>query len=252
MLLSITEFAGPIAAVLLAFILGVIFGERWTRRWNIRQLRKERELQSANELYRLYGEWFTLWRMWAQHKAAVDDASSGAEGMPDDAKRRFLIYDRACSAEGAVESLIVSVAAEKTLRAEDLAVLGRFRQAYQVLRGAIRKDQRLAIFTSQDPRYLAFKWLAVRVARILISPVHLWVEPPDVVCGGAALETITSNIWEEGGGGWSKTAQIGRNEDLARKARDEACRAEVRCEPLSQRERRRLAQSPFKCDSSWK
>ncbi len=53
---------GAISVVTL--LLGWLVGVRITAAWTLRQKRRELELSAAHELYRLYGEFFAVWKLW--------------------------------------------------------------------------------------------------------------------------------------------------------------------------------------------
>lgn len=114
--------------------MGWLVGQRLTVQWNLKQKQREQELASGQEFYRLYGEFFAVWKIWNEFK----DNPRGVEGLT-----RKEIFVRACAAEGAMESLLVRLATSQPLTDEKIEVLGKFRQAYQSLRETIRDDKPL-------------------------------------------------------------------------------------------------------------
>jgi len=95
--------------------------------------------------------------------------------------------DRACSAEGKLESVLVRLACERVLERSAIAVLGQFRQLYQQLRQSIRDNRPLAWDHSDHPHYLAFKSSAPKVASLIVKQKILEAK---------SLQSVTSNEWE--------------------------------------------------------
>jgi hypothetical protein len=174
---------GPVLTVGLAWLVGY----RLTTFWNIRQKLAELNLAAATQFYQLYGEFFAVWKLWNYLK--------GQRGMPilvksaDEA--RWDLLQRACSAEAGVEAILVKLAIDPSLTNSDIEDLGRFRQAYQSLRQAIRDDTPISWNSSSAPEYRTFKALACKVACILTSATS-----KDMTTAQQTLDTITSNRWE--------------------------------------------------------
>ena len=128
------------------FLLGLawLVGQRISMRWNMRQKQKENELQAARDFHGLHGEFFAIWKIWNYYVRDV-----GADQLPD--LSRSSLLDRACSAEGKLESLLVRLACDGKLEPAEIAVLGQFRQLYQQLRQAIRDNRALAWDHSDNP-----------------------------------------------------------------------------------------------------
>ena len=175
------EAIGPGVSAILAY--GV--GNRLTAYWSVRQKRRESALVLGTEFSELYGEFFSVWKLW---NAARDDAERGA---PSD--QRWSLLERAAAAEGRMEALVVTLAAEQRLSARDVEVLAKFRQGYQRLRETIRDGQRLPWHSSEHREYVAFKLLAVECAA-LIS--HAGNRRPSATQAQESLRRITSNQWE--------------------------------------------------------
>lgn len=174
--------------------LGWLVGQRLTMRWNVRQKQREFDLATAQEFHRLYGEFFRIWKLWNYSLSP----NRGCAGSRSD------LLERACAAEGAVESLFARLAASRSLRPVDIQAVGRFRQAYQRLRQSIAHGSKLDWAYSDHPEYLAFKQLAMEVAMLIVSE-----SPPsqaEVEEHANALVSITSNRWETDWIGESKNA----------------------------------------------
>lgn len=164
--------------------LSWVVGLRLSAAWNLKQKQREFELASANEFHKLYGEFFAIWKLWDFALLRTSDVSS---------LDRSKIFERACAAEGQVESLFVRLASTRTLTAEQTDVLGRFRQGYQSLREAVRDGRGVGWHSSSHPEYLAFKTLATQVAVLLAGD---GVSDAQRDARAAALLKITSNEWE--------------------------------------------------------
>jgi hypothetical protein len=163
-------------------LLGLVWfvGNRISLKWNLRQKQKENELAAARDFHALYGEFFAIWKIWNYHIRDV-----GAELLP--CVSRCSLLDRACSAEGKLESMLVRLACEGDLDDPKVEVLGQFCQLYQELRESIRDNQPLAWDHSDHPRYLAFKRTAPKVASLIVKRQ---------IVDSTILEDITSDRWE--------------------------------------------------------
>jgi hypothetical protein len=159
-----------------------LVGQWISMSWNLRQKQKENELQTARDFHALYGEFFAIWKLWNYYVRDV-----GADQLPDVSRSSLL--DRACTAEGKLESMLVRLACDGKLQPPQIAVLGQFRQLYQQLRQAIRDNRALAWDHSDHPHYLAFKSNAPKVASLIVK---------QKVVEAKSLQDITSNkreIW---------------------------------------------------------
>ena len=164
--------------------LGWLVGLRLSAYWNLKQKQRELDLASANEFHKLYGEFFAIWKLWNFAIRQAPEVSS---------VDRSKIFERACAAEGQVESLFVRLASTRNLTEEQTAMLGRFRQGYQSLRQAIRDGRLIAWHSSSHPEYVAFKTLATQVA-VFIAGAGVHHLQRDA--RAAALLKVTSNEWE--------------------------------------------------------
>jgi hypothetical protein len=144
-----------LAVTLVGLGVGWLVGQRLTYQWNLRQKRRESELATAQDLQRLYGEFFAVWKVW----------NAAARGQVASAPQDLLW--RAAEAEGLLERVLVKLATERRLTPGDRDTLGKFRQAYQRLRGAINAGEPLGWTSSDHPEYLAFERLAVAVTLIV-------------------------------------------------------------------------------------
>lgn len=173
---------GPLATLALAWIAG----QRISARWGLWQKRRELAHSAANEFYRLYGEFFSIWKLWNYAVGDNGDASSS--------DRRWELLNRAARTEAGFEALLVKMTAERQLSTDDIQVLGSFRQGCQQLRKRMKEGAKLDWRSSQDHQYLAFKRLSARVAAMIATADLSRVPSPGEAA--SALEEITSNGWE--------------------------------------------------------
>lgn len=174
---------GPAVTVLLA----AIAGQRLSAYWAVRQKRRELALSAANEFYRLYGEFFAVWKLWSY---AAKSATRAEELEPT----RWALLQRATTAEAGVEALLVKLAAERPMTRCDLEIAGRFRQAYQMLRQVIKNRQPLDWYAGEHPQYHAYKALACNVAHLIATSDRSKL--PTSSDARSSLLEITSNKWE--------------------------------------------------------
>jgi hypothetical protein len=160
--------------------LGWLIGKRLSVVWSRQQKEREQDLEAARDFHALYGEFFSLWKLWNYF---VRDL--GPEALRP--ASRWEILDRACRSEARLESTLIKLASEKPLKDKEIEILGRFRQRYQQLREAIRDNVPLAWDHSQHPDYLDFKTLAPQVAAIIVRSDGVQRD---------ALIKITSNFYE--------------------------------------------------------
>lgn len=186
-----TDNSSIVSKVLLAAVapavtalLALLIGNRIAARWGVRQKRREMAMATANEFYKLYGEFFGVWKLWNYALDTRDDQF---------AQTNATLLARAAAAEGGMEAILVKLAAERTLTLDEQSHLGRFRQAYQCLRQTIKKGKPLDWPSSEHAQYLAFKGLACHVAAIVTAEP---TEPPSGAVAAESLRKITSNFWE--------------------------------------------------------
>lgn len=185
---DIISTLSSILVVLVTLGLTWFVGQRLTVHWAIRQKRRELELAAANEFYRLYGEFFAVYKLWSY-------LSRDKESVLPEAFQtiRWELLQRASSNEGALESLFVKLAAERKLTDREVEILGRFRQAFQSLREAIRDSKDVGWYYQEHPKYLSLKRLAYLTACIINSESLKYV---GAFGSSNSLETITSGVWE--------------------------------------------------------
>lgn len=176
---GLKEIPKLVSALILLWLAWFV-GQRISTKWNLRQKQKENEAQTARDFHTLYGEFFAIWKLWNYY---VRDL--GAEQLPDVSRSSLL--DRACSAEGRLESMLVRLACDNELDRSQIAVLGQFRQLYQQLRQSIRDNKALAWDHADHPHYLAFKATAPKVASLIVGRK---------TADTKTLQLITSNEWE--------------------------------------------------------
>lgn len=184
--LEVIKTALTIAVAVFTLGVGWIIGNRLSARisvaWAIRQKQREIELETAKSFYAAYGEFFAVWKLWGYHK----------EKHGPDASRWDLLQ-RASTSEGAMEAIFVKLASERWLTKREVEILGRFRQAYQTLREAIRDDRSMGWSSDKYADYVSFKRLAGLVSAIILSstPRRSPIADPE-----DALMQVTSNTWE--------------------------------------------------------
>ena len=188
--LFIQETVKAIPSLIVALItlsLGWFVGSRISNHWTFIQRRKELDLETAQSFHKLYGEFFAIWKLWNYYIRDI-----GPEAFPE--ASRWELLNRACNAEGNVESLFVRLSSERKLSPNALELLGKFRQAYQQLRESIRNNEALKWDWHTHPDYLAFKNLGARVAFLILSENYRKsAESTDVA---SALQQITDRQWE--------------------------------------------------------
>lgn len=186
----VTELVKVVPALSVAvttLALGWFVGNRVTARWDLRKKHRELVLANIEEFYRLYGEFFATWKLWANL------------GKERGELRRELLQ-RAAVSEGRLEALLVKLSVECRLSDVDRDLIGCFRQAYQCLRESIRDDsllrtggqERAYWDHGEAPPYLAFKALAVHVASTLVNDDWRTADQ----AGFASLRVITDNRFE--------------------------------------------------------
>ncbi|MBO9150813.1 hypothetical protein ACFOTA_01225 [Chitinophaga sp. GCM10012297] len=199
--LELLKFSLNLILATVTLTIGWFVGQRLTHHWAIRQKRKEQELSTLADLYKLYGEFFSIWKLWNFH---LEDTHNHIPNQ----EIRWELLKRASSAEAGVEAIFVRFASEKSLTEEEISCLGKFRQAYQSMRESITHNKKLNWYKSDHLEYKAFKEGAVKTACILnhsgLSYTVLEksiffrnshkVPTPNEAC--IALLQITDNKWE--------------------------------------------------------
>ena len=135
---------------------------------------------AAGNFHALYGEFFSLWKLWNYFKRDV--GATALQGAS-----RWDLLDRAARSEAKLEATLVRLAAERRLTQPEINALGQFRQLYQQLRECIRDDRPLAWDHSTHADYVRFKKLATKIAAIIAG---------EKSASGQSFLDITSNNYE--------------------------------------------------------
>jgi hypothetical protein len=184
------------AAAVIALLLAKLFGNQIADEWERRRALRERDLAGAAEFYRTYGQFFAAWKVcesYVQHDKLVME--------PTD-KRELLTA--VAAAEGALESFLLRLTLERSLKNEELDMLWCFRTAYKQLRDSVDHERRLLWWKSEETEkdhsgsrkagfkaYEAFKSLAARVASLFT--VDEPGRPPERDKGRENLEWVTGS-----------------------------------------------------------
>lgn len=182
----VTELVKSVPGLIIAIVTlscGWLIGQRVAVRWNVHQKKKELDLLTAQEFSALYGEFFTVWKLWNYYIRDI-----GSESLPEASRWDLLL--RATKAEAAMEAILVRLASQRRLREDEIGLLQQFRQIYQSLREAIRDNQPLAWDSSDHPKYLAFKRLATGVTLLILSERTPGVS--EIQARADALQKITA------------------------------------------------------------
>ena len=176
---------GPAIAVGLAWLVG----NRLSFKWDLRRKYRELDVESLQEFYRLYGEFFSLLKLWDSWKRRA---------IPDTTDQPALdhILERATNAEGRLEALLLKIASERELGIAEQDILGAFRQGYQTLRESMREDRAVNWNYSNYEPYAAFKVLACAISNFLSAdrPVNLRQVPSE--SSVRSFRQLTSNAYE--------------------------------------------------------
>lgn len=153
-----------------AFVLLSItwfLGQRILAYWELRKKRREFDIATTNQFYQLYGEFRAVQRLW---RVLVEVNEQGEKRFPfpfkDREEVRLELLKRAIVAESGIEAVTIKLATERALEDEDIKCLGLLRQAFQILREAIRDDKPLS-YRFDSPEYILFINLASNVARVI-------------------------------------------------------------------------------------
>ncbi len=190
--------SGSVVALVVAAIAWFGTG-KLVRRQEARRARHQRDLAAAEELYAVYGSFFSVWKSW-EYVRGRDETSAAPV---DDPVRRGLLA-QAAEVEGRYESLLVRMSLERRLSHEQRKVLWALRFGIKELRGAIRAGRPLGWWRTDDPRkpgvhaghlrYLAFKQLTTAVAGILVDDTRGPVTPSPAE-RAQALSEITATYF---------------------------------------------------------
>lgn len=174
-----------VAVTLITLVLGWFVGNRLSAAWAIRQKKREIELETVKEFYRIYGEFISTWKLWTYFK------DQKIENIT-----RWELLERASKSEGALESIYVKLSSErKNIGEMDVEILARFRQCYQKLRESIRDDKLLGWHRDKHPEeYESFKLLAGLVSDIILAVPQS--KKQKVIAPNEAFMMLSSNEWE--------------------------------------------------------
>jgi len=174
-----------ITSALVIVLAGWFVGNRISIAWNLKQKRKEYDLESARDFHQLYGEFFAIWKLW--NYFIRDIGEKALQGGS-----RWDLLSRASQAEGKLESMLVRICCDRAVSDDEIEALGQFRQIYQQLREAIRDNKPLPWDSSEHDDYISFKQLAPKVASIIVGVQSQRKSR----LFGETLVKITSNRWE--------------------------------------------------------
>jgi hypothetical protein len=169
---------------------GWFIGSRIAHAWNLKQKKKEADIELRHQFFRLYGDFFATWKEW-DRRLSFTAWNPGAEAE----KYARELYARACKSEGELEAILVRLAVERRLGASEIAWLGTFRQVYQKLRQSIRDNENLGWPSSDDPDYLVFKRAAFVVSSLIET--KKFPEPLEIARLLAVQDNRWENYWQE-------------------------------------------------------
>jgi hypothetical protein len=165
------EALAGIAVAIAAVFLAWRFTDRYAAKRETERARRERDLAAAADLYQVLGKFFAAWKVWDFHSR---DPGQGAS--PE--RLSELVADAAV-AEGGCESFITRVVLEHDLSRDQKEALWCLRFALKELRRAIRDNEPLTWWRSENIHgdadegfraYQAFKEITPIVVRILTQP----------------------------------------------------------------------------------
>lgn len=154
-----------------------------TYKMNVHQKRREIELNQANKLFHLYGEYYAIWKLYNhlfKSKSFTDE-------------RYIELMKRTLDVETEVEATLISITSSRKLSKDDVATLGCFRQSCQFFSESIRDDKLINYHSSNHPDYLRFKKLACKVGNMLLLKEGKSTKTEDAV---ESFIEITDNKWE--------------------------------------------------------
>jgi hypothetical protein len=163
--------------------------------WACRQRQKEFEFGNVRDFHAAYSDFIAIWKLWNHYLERHDS------DLPDDHgdyefphAERWELLTRAYMAEGNIESTFLKLASAHNLTPDEIEMLGRFRQGFQLLGEAIRGNKPFAWHDPDHPDYLIFKRLASCIATLISSE-----DPGSQVLDqrADAFRQITSNRWEQ-------------------------------------------------------
>lgn len=182
----IEQFTVLAVSALLTLTIAWLGGNTLAARLEREKKLTERDVAAQTEFQSIYGEFFSVWKQWANAPKNVDTATR--------------LLPLAARVEGRYEALLVMVCADRMLTEQDKRVLGSLRQGFQQLRESMKRGTDLEWSSSKDRHYEALKVLTARVAVILRPRSMRWggrgpARPGHAEAAGALLE-VTSNEHE--------------------------------------------------------
>jgi hypothetical protein len=192
----------PTAIIAALTLLGGWFvTHRISARWDLWRKRRELDLAAITQFYATYGEFFSIWKLWASHPEKDGQVQASPE-------QRLGLLERAAAMEGELEGLLVKLATERDICETDRVLLARFREGLQCMRESIEKKVPLRTRGSTStPKewkaqggenggpgvaYGAFKELAGMVALIATSSPER-ARFKDMAEPGKAIREITTS-----------------------------------------------------------
>jgi len=173
----------------LLLLLTWLVGQKIIARWDLIKKQRELDIAVARDFQKLYGEFKEVSRLWRIYSYKGDKPNIT---LPDSIAAELV--QRAAAAEGGVEAIIMKLATERVLTADDIRTLGLFRQAYQKLREAIRDSQKFE-WTHNTREYHLYNEMATKVARMVSAGDAKTQE--DAAAAEETLRKITSVRPEE-------------------------------------------------------
>ena len=157
----------PLIVAATTLLLGWLVSSNVTDYWDRKKALRERALAAMQELAKLYGEFLSTRKNWDTLRRFPV-----LEGQQEERARAvWQLVDRATSAEGRFEALLVRLSAERRFTADELDSIAALRLAFKALRKGLRDDERIPWGSDGAPDYRAFKALAARFAVVLAQPI---------------------------------------------------------------------------------
>jgi hypothetical protein len=185
----VTAIAAAVLGPVIGLGLAWLVGNRLAFKWELRRKYRELDVESLQEFYSLYGEFFALLKLWDSWKRRVDTQATDEAALQQ-------ILKRATDAEGRVEALLLKIASERKLGEPEQDILGAFRQGYQTLRESVREDRSVDWNYSNYEPYASFKALACAISNLLSADRPVRVERAAPESSIQAFRQITSNAYE--------------------------------------------------------
>lgn len=140
-------------------------GQRVLAVWERRKKQNEIDLASLTQLHKVHSEFRTIGRLWRSFGLKVQPG----DPVPVPGDVHWQIHQRAAAAEGEMEALVVKLATERVLSAEQIDALGFLRESYQLLRRSIR-DRQWFYWRSGSAEYIRFYTSAIGLTALLSRP----------------------------------------------------------------------------------